>query len=138
MTIGQAMTTSPVTADATSTVASALKTLHDLDVRHLPIVDRGELVGILSDRDLRGFVGIDEFDLDAADALQAKLQTPVSEIMATDLVTMDPETALVEAIDRMILERVGAIPIVQKNTSELVGILSYIDILKAVRAFAPE
>ena len=132
------MTTNPITADATSTVASALKILHDLDVRHLPIIDRGDLVGILSDRDLRGFVGLDEFDPDAADALQAKLQTPVSEIMATDLVTMDPEMSLTEAIDQMIFQRVGAIPIVRKMTSELVGILSYIDILKAVRELDPE
>ena len=133
MVIGEIMTKNPVTAMASSTVSAALSTLHDLDVRHLPIVDGGELVGIISDRDLRSFVALDVYEPDKQEEVREKLRTPVSEIMATDLAALDPESELVEAIDMMLEERVGAIPVVNRSNKELVGIVSYIDVLRALR-----
>src|SRR5690606_39764054 len=44
-----------VTAAADATVGEVMSILHDLDARHLPIVDGRQLVGIISDRDLRAF-----------------------------------------------------------------------------------
>jgi acetoin utilization protein AcuB len=133
MVIGEIMTKDPITAKSTATVAEAMSTLHDLDVRHLPIVDGGELVGIISDRDVRGFAEADMFDPDAQDELREKLKTPISEIMAADLSTLDRESEVSEAIDLMLEERVGAIPVIDRDTRELVGIVSYIDVLRALR-----
>ncbi|MBW2551698.1 MAG: CBS domain-containing protein, partial [Deltaproteobacteria bacterium] len=49
------MTENPVTAIELMSVAEALGLLYELDVRHLPVVRGRELVGIISDRDLRSF-----------------------------------------------------------------------------------
>lgn len=134
MVIGEIMTKNPVTAQAQSTVAEALSTLHDLDVRHLPVVDDGELVGILSDRDLRSFAELDLLDLERQEEYREKLKTPISEIMSADVASLESESEIREAIDMMLEERVGAIPVVNRHTQELEGIVSYIDILRALRS----
>ncbi len=136
MVISDIMTKNPVTATPNSNVAEALATLHDLDVRHLPIVESNELVGIVSDRDLRSFVAIDLSDMLEQDEIREKLETPVCEIMATDLTSIDSESEIVEAIDMMLEERIGAIPVVSRTSRELVGIISYIDVLRALRSLA--
>ncbi len=136
MVISEIMTKNPVTATTNSNVAEALATLHDLDVRHLPIVDGNELVGIVSDRDLRSFVAIDLFNMLERDEIREKLKTPVCEIMATDLASIDPESEIAEAIDMMLDERIGAIPVVSRTSRELVGIISYIDVMRALRSLA--
>ncbi len=136
MIISEIMTKNPATATTDSSVAEVLATLHDLDVRHLPIVDGNELVGIVSDRDLRSFVAIDLFNMLERDEIREKLNTPVCEIMATDLASMDPESEIAEAIDMMLEERIGAIPVVNGASRELVGIISYIDVMRALRSLA--
>ena len=131
--VDEIMTNNPVTVDASATVAEAMTTLHDLDVRHLPVVDNGELVGILSDRDLRGYAAPD-FVEDGEEAdVRERLETLVSDVMAADVATLEPESGLTEAIDMMIEERVGALPVVNARSQELAGIVSYVDILRAVR-----
>lgn len=136
MVISEIMTSTPASAQVTDTVAKALATLHNMDVRHLPVVDQGEIVGILSDRDLRSFSELDIFDPEQLEDARAKLKTPISEVMATDLVTLGPESEVSEAIDVMLTEGVGAIPIVDKSNNSLVGILSYVDVLRSLRSQA--
>lgn len=132
MVIGQYMTSNPVTADSTSSVGDVLTKLYELDVRHIPIVDDSELVGIVSDRDIRQFAAPmigDVFDVE----LRKRLEAPISEYMATDLITLTAEADVSEAIEIMLDQRIGAVPVVDADTSELIGIVSYIDILKAVQ-----
>src|SRR2546423_1655248 len=50
------MTPKPVTVDSTSTVQDAADLMVAADVRHLPVVTHGTLVGMISDRDLRSYV----------------------------------------------------------------------------------
>jgi acetoin utilization protein AcuB len=61
------------------------------------------------------------------------LDTPVAEVMNTDLVTLDPGETLKTAIDTMLEYGVGALPVVDRQRDELVGILSYVDVLRHVR-----
>ena len=55
MLVKDIMTENPATATELMSVADALGLLYELDVRHLPVVRGRELVGIISDRDLRAF-----------------------------------------------------------------------------------
>jgi CBS domain-containing protein len=52
--------------------------------------------------------------------------------MTGDPITVDEETELTEVIDLMIEHKVGALPVVAED--KLVGIVSYVDVLKAARA----
>ena len=117
------------TVRSTVSIGEALSILKEVDARHLPVVDGRALVGILSDRDLLELRNV----LDDPDADTSVLARAVSAYMSTDVASVDPETELAEAIDIMLERRVGALPVVQAETEILVGIVSYVDVLKAAR-----
>ena len=125
------MTENPVTATELMSVAEALGLLYELDVRHLPVVRGGELVGIISDRDLRGFKGTDDETAMAA-AENARSET-VGHFMNTSPVKADPETSVREVAELMLLHRVGAIPVADADTGDLLGIVSYVDLLRVLQ-----
>lgn len=120
------MTAKVVTIRQTATVREALKLLAELDVRHLPVVDeRDGLVGMLSERDLLRLRRSSEV-----------LNRAVSEVMSADVLVVTPTTHVDEIIDLMTEHRIGALPVVD-NDSQLAGIVSYVDVLRAAsRAFA--
>jgi len=114
------MTTKVVTIRQTATVRDALRTLDELDVRHLPVLDEHrELVGMLSDRDLMRLHRSREV-----------LQGPVSEVMSADVLAVTPTTDVTEIIDLMSENRIGAVPVVDSD-SQLAGLVSYVDVLRA-------
>lgn len=133
MIVGDIMSKNPAHIGPTASIFSALNLLKDLDVRHLLIMENGELVGILSDRDIRALSAADREAAKIASTnfdLSQALKRPVSEFMSTDVFYVEPETLIQEAIDIMLDQNVGAIPVVNADNS-LVGIVSYVDILKA-------
>jgi acetoin utilization protein AcuB len=125
------MTENPVTATELMSVAEALGLLYELDVRHLPVVRGSELVGIVSDRDLRGFTAPGEDD--AIDAMENARTSNVGKFMNTDPVRVDSETNAREIIELMLLHRVGAVPVVDLDTGDLLGIVSYVDLLRVLQ-----
>jgi acetoin utilization protein AcuB len=125
------MTENPVTATELMAITEALGLLYELDVRHLPVVRGRELVGIISDRDLRRFTEADE-DL-AIEAVEAASSSTVGNFMNTSPVKVDPETNLREVVELMLLHRVGAIPVADLDTGDLLGIVSYVDLLRVLQ-----
>lgn len=124
------MTENPVIATELTSVAQALALLYELDVRHLPVVRGSELVGIISDRDLRGFSGTD--DEGEIDAIENARTETVSRLMNTSPVTASPETSARDLVELMLLHRVGAIPVADVDTGDLLGIVSYVDLLRVL------
>jgi len=119
------MTRFPTTIRENNTVRDALKTIHDLDVRHLPVVnDDRELVGIISDRDLHRPPPVD------LDPLGSRwLDLPIANIMSSDVLTVTTESGLREIVALMLDQKVGAVPVLSPDGA-LVGIVSYIDLLR--------
>jgi CBS-domain-containing membrane protein len=134
MLVEEVMTRKPYVAFVRDSIKSVLAKLAEADVRHLPVIESGELVGIVSDRDLREVIP------SALDVVERPLECarllarPVSELMSTDVVSVSPGDDVVDAIDLMIEHRVGAVPVVQEGSTLLVGIVSYVDALRAARA----
>jgi CBS domain-containing protein len=119
------MTREPITEKTTATVADVMDVMLNNDIRHVPIVQGHELVGVVSDRDLRQFSR-------AALAVGAvrQLRAPVSKVMSGDVLTVDPEDDVDDVIEVMLENKVGAVPVVNGD-GKLVGIVSYVDILRA-------
>ena len=130
MEVSEIMTPNPERAEVTETVRDALLKLMELDVRHLPIVDQTELVGMLSDRDLREFVVPMASDLEVVNTSDARFERPVSDLMKGDVISVHPETDVSEVIELMLDHRIGALPVIQPSTGTLVGIISYIDVIR--------
>lgn len=124
------MTADPVTVTASSTVGDAIQVLQALQVRHVPVVkETGELVGMLSDRDLRAISIPRMVEDEWLGDLRAALETPVARVMSSDVVTVEEEAAATEVIELMLDNNVGAVPVVDAE-GVLVGIISYIDVLR--------
>jgi CBS domain-containing protein/nucleotide-binding universal stress UspA family protein len=113
--VGRVMTANPKTVGPGDVLESARALMAEARVRHLPVVEHGRLVGILSDRDLPAHVG-------------QLARTRVHVAMTGDPVTVSPDVS-VEAAARLMLERrVRALPVV--DGERVIGILSVTDILE--------
>jgi len=128
------MTVDVVTVDRGESLERAMALLAELEVRHLPVVDRDELVGMVSDRDLREAGLFTVTSEDDADRLRRIRATAVSDVVHTDVVSVTPSTTVPEMIELMVDQRVGALPVVDEHTGTLVGIVSYVDVLRAAAA----
>lgn len=114
----------------TDSVRTAWGLLREHRIRHLPVVDREKLVGIITDRDVRlvfpSALTSGSRDQDPHDALE---KVAVQDIMTKQVITVTPETSIADAA-RLILERrIGSLPVVHAN--RLVGIITKTDILAA-------
>lgn len=120
------MTPEPVTIHVDATVAEASKMMSTCGLRHLPVVDAGgRLLGMLSDRDLRGPL----VDGGASSGQGPLPGDEVRNYMTRDVIVaaLDDELGVVarQIIDR----RIGAVPVVD-GQGTLRGIISYVDILR--------
>jgi acetoin utilization protein AcuB len=132
MIASELMTRDPVGVGPGSSVAEVWDIMREMEIRHVPVVERGKLLGIVSDRDLARLDVSGILTEEGADALRQELSTPVVQIMSADVISIDTDTELSDAIELLIEHKVGALPVVEPGTRELAGILSYIDVLKAL------
>lgn len=110
----------------------AAEMMHDHNIRHLPVVDHNEVVGVLSDRDLRSYLEeVYRSSVETPAGLRRKNLT-VRDVMHAKPLTIDPGTAVSDAIDIMLEQKIGAL-IVADTLNQLKGIVSYEDILRSVR-----
>jgi CBS domain-containing protein len=110
------------TISADETVHSAVKKLAEYNIGALPVCDpHGELVGIITERDVLRLV--------AADDAQAALQQKVAAVMTRNLVVSEPKDDLEYAMHVMTNKRIRHLPILVDE--KLVDILSIGDVVKA-------
>ena len=125
--VQEIMTRNPYAIEADQPVRAAMQRLISEDIRHLPVLDHGTLVGMLSDRDVRSIAAA-TLTGEVGDQLSA----PVSELMTSDPISVDPEADIGEVIDLMIENKVGALPVVAED--RLIGIVSYVDVLRYAKS----
>jgi len=128
------MTESVITIRATQTIADAIAVLAEKDVRHLPVLgDAGQLVGMLSDRDIRSLGLTRALDVQTSQRAQERLRQSIASAMSANVASIGPELEMPEVIDAMLESGVGALPVVDEDTDQLLGIVSYVDVLRALR-----
>jgi len=131
--VSDIMTRNPELIHADEPVQEAVNRLFEMDIRHLPVVDAaGDLVGVVSDRDLLEFSQPYEMAANVAPSNERE-STAVSRLMSGDVITAHAEDDVAELIDVMMEHKIGAIPIVDPLDGSLVGIVSYIDVLREAR-----
>lgn len=125
--VGDVMTADPVTLDPGDTIAEAEEIMNEQGFRQIPVVSKKELVGIITDRDIRSFLGGRLFG--APEEREVAMNTGVAAVMTTKPVSVEPEDDLTEVIELLIEGKVGGIPVVDEEQS-LVGIVTYVDVLR--------
>lgn len=129
------MTEHPATLHMRETLGDALQRFAALDVRHLPVVDETyRLLGMVSERDVLGALGPEGTPHDVIDRV---FQRTVDSLMTPNVIAAEPDTPVVDLIDTMIAKKVGALPIID-DLRVVVGIVSYIDVLRALRPLVTE
>ena len=127
--VAAVMTREPVTATEDELLTAAIARMLEKNVRHLPVVDAAfMLIGILSDRDVRAAVG------DPRSHLREPSPSgrTVGEVMTRAPLTLRPHQSILQAVGPFLDERIGALPVLDP-AGRLVGIVSYIDVLRYMR-----
>ena len=126
-TVADIMTPNPTTVTPRNAIRTAINLMREGGYRRLPVVDRGRLVGIITDRDLRRAANspfvvreqwYDNFILDHIE---------VGSCMTPNPLTVEPSTPIAEATRVMRNHKIGGLPVVADG--ELVGIVTETDLL---------
>ncbi|HYZ78231.1 MAG TPA: CBS domain-containing protein [Gaiellaceae bacterium] len=116
--IRNTMTSNPCSIDAGKSVAYAAKMMRDEDVGIAPIVEGDRLVGVLTDRDIAVRVVAEGLDPE---------RVKVFEVASRDVVTLDLDQDLDEALRLMARHQVRRLPVVEED-GRLVGVLAQADV----------
>lgn len=113
-------------------IREAFFKMKEYSIRHLPIVDGdNRLIGIISDRELRRPNWVDEAQ-DIAHVYYLDNSMHVSDVMITNVHVLHTYDTLSKAVSLLLDHHIGAAPVLDK-TENLVGMLSAIDLLRALK-----
>ena len=129
LTVKERMNPSPITVTSNDSLHDALEILHRYNIRELPVVEHGSLIGIVTDRDLRQVAPSYPLFRDQEEIKYFSRNLKVAAAMTPDPMVVTPDTPLVEVATKLDTYRIGSLPVVDKE--KLVGIISVSDILKA-------
>jgi acetoin utilization protein AcuB len=138
MKVREVMTPNPLTVTPAATLAEVWDLMREADIRHVPVVQAGVLAGMVSDRDLAALDVAGAVTTEGADALRRTLGMPVVRVMSADVIFVEAEADVGEVVELMLEHKVGAIPVVIPDTHEVLGIVSYVDVLRAVQDLVSE
>ena len=117
------MTSNPKTIASESSVVEAAKIMRDENVGIVPIVEGERLVGTITDRDIAIKVVAEGSDV---------YSTTAGQVASRDLVTVDPQQDLDEALRLMAQHQVRRLPVVEED-GRLVGILAQADVAREAK-----
>jgi acetoin utilization protein AcuB len=131
MYVGTVMRTDLTTVPPETTLVTAQKTLDQKEINHLLVVDgRNELLGIVSDRDLKKSWASSATTLSKNELMYLLDQVTVADIMAKKTLTIAPATTIERAALLMNQHRINALPVVEDD--ELVGIITSRDVMRVL------
>jgi len=119
-----------ITISPDQSLLTARERMRKHGIRRLPVVRDGQLVGIVTDRDVRQTWASPATALSTHEVLYLLEKVTVQQIMTPKVVTVAPETPLVEAARLLHERKIGGLPVVEGKT--VVGILTETDLLEAL------
>lgn len=129
MTVKEYMTPNPVTVAPETSVPEAAALMKKGGFRRLPVLKEGELVGIVTDRDLKEAMPSDANALSVWEINYLIARLKVAEIMTEHPVTVADTLPLQAAAKTMLEAKVGGLPVTHEG--KLVGVITVTDVLRA-------
>ena len=130
MKVKDVMTMAPVTITPDTPISEARHLMQKHAIRHLPVLEDGRLVGILSDRDLRTVAPSPATSLSVWEINHLLTKLTARQVMTRFVITVAPDDPVTEAAGLMLGHKVGALPVVEAQ--RVVGILTQSDVLRAL------
>jgi acetoin utilization protein AcuB len=131
------MTPNPITIDAGATIVEAIHLLKEKNVRRLPVMKSGKLVGIVTERMLLSFSPGKSSSLDTWELHYLLARTPVTDAMNRKPNTVTPDTDLTDAAQLIHDRKLNGITVVNEH-GDLVGILTTTNALEALIWFTKQ
>ena len=119
--VSRYMSRDPVTIGPGAPMSLAHRLMRERKLRHLPVVEHGRLVGIVSDRDLHLLESLRDVD---------PAEVTVGEAMTADVYAVPPDTTLDEVAGEMMERKLGSVVVVGSMGIE--GIFTAVDALRAL------
>jgi acetoin utilization protein AcuB len=144
MKVHDVMTPNPITIEPGAPIGTAIAVMAEQKVRHLPVVDEaGQLVGIITDRDVRSAMMAPALVEYLSPATRRRLveigarleDLRVKDAMTWHPVTTGPDVSLTQAAALMFERRVGSLPVVDGGT--VIGIVTERDVVEALATTVP-
>ena len=127
MLVREFMTTEVTALQETDTLLDATMIFVRASFRHLPVLRGKQLVGIITERDVKQFAPSLLTRISAEEYNQVMETTPISRVMRQDPLTARPDQSVFEAANTLFTRRIGSLPVVENG--ELVGIITTTDML---------
>ena len=124
------MTPNPETLEVNHSLLDAALLLRRTNLRHIPILQDGQLVGVLTDRDVARFTPTMLLPVSAQEYNRVFEETPVEKVMSRNPLSIASDAPLSEAVELLFRNRLGCLPVLEKN--RLIGIITVTDMLRAL------
>lgn len=129
MLVQEFMTHPAITVSSKTSLRQAQQIMRDYQIRHLPVVDGHQLVGILSSGDIRRASPSSATTLSVWELRALWEKVTVAEVMSKQLVTIAATTSVHEAVRLMYDNRFNSLPVVDK-ANQLMGIFTEVDLYR--------
>lgn len=136
--VADIMTANPITLNEEDSLSSLDEEMHNLGLRHIPVVDGKKFVGLVTQRDLlehtmsalhRGAAGADIEQRD-------KQERFVADIMTREVSTVRPQTPLAQAAEMIVTGKLGCLPVVTDD-GNLAGVVTESDFVRLLLQLLP-
>lgn len=131
MFVSKWMTPNVISMDKNESLGTALRLMREHRIRRLPIVSKGKLVGIVSDRDLKGALPSDATSLDVWELHGLLDRLKISDIMTKKVITTTPDATIERVALIMMENKIEGLPVLDAK-GNLVGIVTEGDIFRAL------
>lgn len=125
------MTQNVIMVDANDSVVDATKKLKENDIRMLPVTKKGELVGIVTDRDLKRASASDATTLEVHELLYLISKIKIKEIMTKNPITIPFDFTVEEAAEVLMKNKISGVPVVN-GRNQISGIITQDDLFRAM------
>jgi len=120
-----------ITVDADDSMLDATKLLKEHNIRHLPVLEKGKLVGVITDRDLKRASPSDATTLEAHEILYLIANIKVREIMTKNPITVPYNYTIEEAAEILLQAKISGMPVVDKD-GDVIGTITQTDLFKVL------
>jgi len=121
------MTTNVITLKLSDTLYTAEKRLRTNHIRHIPVIDEGKLIGLISLSDLKRISFIDAYNKEGTVDTAIYNMLSVEDLMIKNPITVTPETTILEVSKLLASKEFHSLPVVENE--KLVGIITTTDLL---------
>ena len=131
MIVSNWMSKNVITVGVDDSMHDAMKRMKEKDIRMLPVLKKGKLVGVVTDRDIKRASASDATTLDVHELLYLVSKIKVGNIMTKDPVTVPQNFTVEETAEVLLKHKISGVPVVDQN-GQLVGIITQTDLFRVL------